>query len=122
MKCIYNEWKGLFGWTSDLRALFLRSWRQQESTSLRKVMHNLVTCVSYCIQSFWYSLFKRFEFCGIKFETGLFKQVGHVGCIIILDKLEINNSYLYYHSIPNSNLIVKYGKRSSEIVRYSKRL
>jgi len=38
MKCIYNEWKGLFGWTSDLRAIFARSWRQQESTSLRKVM------------------------------------------------------------------------------------
>lgn len=38
VKCIYNEWKGLFGWTSDLRAIFARSWRQQESTSLRKVM------------------------------------------------------------------------------------
>jgi len=105
MKCIYNEWKGLFGWTSDLRAVFLRSWRQQESTSLRKVMHNLVTCVSYCIQSLCYNLFKRFEFCGIKFENGLFKQVGHVGCVIILDKLEINNSYLYYHWILNCNQI-----------------
>ncbi|BAT98292.1 hypothetical protein LR48_Vigan11g009400 [Vigna angularis] len=40
--CIYNEWKGLFGWTSDLRALFARSWRQQESTSLRKVPFVLI--------------------------------------------------------------------------------
>lgn len=40
--CIYNEWKGLFGWTSDLRAIFLRSWRQQESTSLRKIPFVLI--------------------------------------------------------------------------------
>ncbi|KAK7294449.1 hypothetical protein RJT34_17338 [Clitoria ternatea] len=40
--CIYNEWKGLFGWTSDLRAIFARSWRQQESTSLRKVPFVLI--------------------------------------------------------------------------------
>ncbi|WVZ22254.1 hypothetical protein V8G54_000798 [Vigna mungo] len=40
--CIYNEWKGLFGWTYDLRALFARSLRQQESTSLRKVPFVLI--------------------------------------------------------------------------------
>ncbi|WJX92251.1 RING-type E3 ubiquitin transferase [Trifolium repens] len=40
--CIYNEWKGLFGWTSDLRAILTRSWRQQESTSLRKVPFVLI--------------------------------------------------------------------------------
>ncbi|XP_019425633.1 PREDICTED: E3 ubiquitin-protein ligase SPL2 [Lupinus angustifolius] len=40
--CIYNEWKGLFGWTSDLRAIFTRSWRKQESTSLRKVPFVLI--------------------------------------------------------------------------------
>ncbi|KAG2728658.1 hypothetical protein I3843_01G210100 [Carya illinoinensis] len=40
--CIYNEWKGVFGWTSDLRALFARSWREQESTSLRTVPFVLV--------------------------------------------------------------------------------
>ncbi|KAE7999046.1 hypothetical protein FH972_003530 [Carpinus fangiana] len=40
--CIYNEWKGFFGWTSDLRAIFARSWREQESTSLRTVPFVLV--------------------------------------------------------------------------------
>ncbi|MED6149077.1 hypothetical protein PIB30_059076 [Stylosanthes scabra] len=40
--CIYNEWKGLFGWTSDLRAIFARSWRQPESKFLRKVPFVLV--------------------------------------------------------------------------------
>ncbi|KAJ7951507.1 Mitochondrial ubiquitin ligase activator of NFKB [Quillaja saponaria] len=40
--CIYNEWKGFFGWPSDLRALFARSWREQESTSLRMVPFILV--------------------------------------------------------------------------------
>lgn len=34
---IYNEWKGIFGWTSDIRTLFGRSWKQQESFSLRTV-------------------------------------------------------------------------------------
>lgn len=37
MKCIYNEWKGFFGWTSDLRTIFARSRREQESTSIRAV-------------------------------------------------------------------------------------
>ncbi|KAF2323622.1 hypothetical protein GH714_036362 [Hevea brasiliensis] len=40
--CIYNEWKGFFGWTSDLRAIFGRSWREQESISLRTVPFVLV--------------------------------------------------------------------------------
>lgn len=40
--CIYNEWKGFFGWTSDLRTIFARSWREQESTSLRTVSFILV--------------------------------------------------------------------------------
>ncbi|KAL5583647.1 hypothetical protein UlMin_016089 [Ulmus minor] len=40
--CIYNEWKGFFGWTSDLRTIFARSWREQESTSLRTVPFILV--------------------------------------------------------------------------------
>ncbi|XP_019196882.1 PREDICTED: E3 ubiquitin-protein ligase SPL2 isoform X2 [Ipomoea nil] len=35
--CIYNEWKGFMGWTSDLRSLFPRSWREQESSSKRMV-------------------------------------------------------------------------------------
>ncbi|KAI8002716.1 E3 ubiquitin-protein ligase SPL2 [Camellia lanceoleosa] len=34
---IYNEWRSFFGWTSDLRSLFLRSWKEQESVSLRMV-------------------------------------------------------------------------------------
>ncbi|PSS18104.1 E3 ubiquitin-protein like [Actinidia chinensis var. chinensis] len=40
--CIYNEWRGLFGWTSDLRSLFARSWHKQESTSFRTVPFILV--------------------------------------------------------------------------------
>lgn len=40
--CIYNEWRGFFGWTSDLRALFTRSWKGQESSSLRTVPFILV--------------------------------------------------------------------------------
>ncbi|KAI4329083.1 hypothetical protein L6164_021385 [Bauhinia variegata] len=40
--CIYNEWKGFFGWTSDLRALFSRSRRQRESTSFRTVPFVLI--------------------------------------------------------------------------------
>ncbi|KAI8544691.1 hypothetical protein RHMOL_Rhmol08G0315300 [Rhododendron molle] len=40
--CIYNEWRGFFGWTSDLRSVFTRSWKQKESTSLRMVPFILV--------------------------------------------------------------------------------
>ncbi|KAL3528587.1 hypothetical protein ACH5RR_007909 [Cinchona calisaya] len=35
--CIYNEWRGFFGWTSDLRSLFVRSWKEQESSTVRMV-------------------------------------------------------------------------------------
>nr|GMC53871.1 E3 ubiquitin-protein ligase SPL2 [Ipomoea batatas] len=38
--CIYNEWKGFMGWSSDLRPLFPRSWgswREQDSSSTRMV-------------------------------------------------------------------------------------
>ncbi|KAI3944063.1 hypothetical protein MKX01_029954 [Papaver californicum] len=35
--CVYNEWKGLLGWTSDIRMIFLRSWKDQKSTSVRMV-------------------------------------------------------------------------------------
>uniref|UniRef100_A0A5B7BGP3 RING-type E3 ubiquitin transferase n=1 Tax=Davidia involucrata TaxID=16924 RepID=A0A5B7BGP3_DAVIN len=40
--CIYNDWRGFLGWTSDLRSLFQRSWKKQESTSLRTVPFILV--------------------------------------------------------------------------------
>lgn len=40
--CIYNEWRGFFGWTSDIRTLFARSWKEKESTSLRTVPFILV--------------------------------------------------------------------------------
>ncbi|KAI4355432.1 hypothetical protein L6164_004207 [Bauhinia variegata] len=40
--CIYNEWKGFLGWTSDLRAIFSKSWRQQESPSFRTVPFVLI--------------------------------------------------------------------------------
>lgn len=40
--CIYNEWRGFFGWTSDLRALLARSWKEQESISLRTVPFILI--------------------------------------------------------------------------------
>ncbi|KAK4591358.1 hypothetical protein RGQ29_021533 [Quercus rubra] len=40
--CIYNEWKGFFGWPSDLRTIFARSRRTQESTSIRAVPFVLV--------------------------------------------------------------------------------
>ncbi|KAK3030940.1 hypothetical protein RJ639_036678 [Escallonia herrerae] len=33
--CIYNEWRGFFGFTSDLRSLFSRSWKEQETSSYR---------------------------------------------------------------------------------------
>ncbi|XP_027168765.1 E3 ubiquitin-protein ligase SPL2 [Coffea eugenioides] len=40
--CIYNEWRGFFGWTSDLRSLFVRSWKEQESSTVRMVPFILV--------------------------------------------------------------------------------
>jgi hypothetical protein len=36
-QCIYNEWKGFLGWTSELRAIFGRSLKEQETTLLRTV-------------------------------------------------------------------------------------
>ncbi|XP_009594761.1 E3 ubiquitin-protein ligase SPL2 [Nicotiana tomentosiformis] len=35
--CIYNEWRGFFGWTGDLRSIFPRYWKEQDSSSLRMV-------------------------------------------------------------------------------------
>ncbi|KAI3711958.1 hypothetical protein L1987_70507 [Smallanthus sonchifolius] len=40
--CIYNEWRGFFGWTSDFRSLFSRHWKEQETSSLRTVPFILV--------------------------------------------------------------------------------
>ncbi|KAH7547082.1 hypothetical protein FEM48_Zijuj01G0269400 [Ziziphus jujuba var. spinosa] len=40
--CIYNEWKGFLGFTSDLRALLAKSRRRREATSLRTVPFILV--------------------------------------------------------------------------------
>lgn len=41
-KCIYNEWRGLFGWYTDLRAVVARAWRDQGSSSIRMVPFVLV--------------------------------------------------------------------------------
>lgn len=35
--CLYNEWRGVFGWSIDLHALFAKSWREQRSSSLKSV-------------------------------------------------------------------------------------
>ncbi|KAI0498863.1 hypothetical protein KFK09_019761 [Dendrobium nobile] len=40
--CLYNEWRGIFGWSIDLHALFAKSWREQRSSSLRSVPFILV--------------------------------------------------------------------------------
>ncbi|KAK4791837.1 hypothetical protein SAY86_032250 [Trapa natans] len=40
--CIYNEWKGFLWWTSDLRSIFAKSWRERESTSIRTVPFVLI--------------------------------------------------------------------------------
>ncbi|XP_050231535.1 E3 ubiquitin-protein ligase SPL2 [Mercurialis annua] len=40
--CIYNEWKGLFGWNADFRAILTRSRRERESTVSRMVPFVLV--------------------------------------------------------------------------------
>ncbi|KAI3455622.1 hypothetical protein Pfo_012285 [Paulownia fortunei] len=40
--CIYNEWRGVFGWTADLRSMLSRSWKEQESSSIRTVPFILV--------------------------------------------------------------------------------
>ncbi|URE03651.1 E3 Ubiquitin ligase [Musa troglodytarum] len=35
--CLYNEWRGMFGWSSDLNALLVRSWKERRSSSLELV-------------------------------------------------------------------------------------
>ncbi|KAF1002248.1 E3 ubiquitin-protein ligase SPL2-like [Apium graveolens] len=40
--CIYNEWRGWFGWTSEIRSVFRRSWKEEESSSLRTIPFVLV--------------------------------------------------------------------------------
>ncbi|KAB2613073.1 mitochondrial ubiquitin ligase activator of NFKB 1-like [Pyrus ussuriensis x Pyrus communis] len=40
--CIVQEWKGLIGWSSDLRAIIWRYWREHESNLVRKVPFVLV--------------------------------------------------------------------------------
>ncbi|KAK0597971.1 hypothetical protein LWI29_030356 [Acer saccharum] len=39
---IYNEWRGVFGWCTDIRSIFGRSWTKRKSTSLRTVPFVLV--------------------------------------------------------------------------------
>ncbi|GMH16036.1 hypothetical protein Nepgr_017877 [Nepenthes gracilis] len=39
---IYNEWRGFFGWTSDIRAVLGRTWREQQSSSTRMVPFILI--------------------------------------------------------------------------------
>lgn len=40
--CLYNEWRGLFGWSADWRALFGGSLKEQVTTSVRKVPFVLI--------------------------------------------------------------------------------
>lgn len=40
--CLYNEWRGVFGWKFDLHAILLKSWKEQRSSSLRSVPFILV--------------------------------------------------------------------------------
>lgn len=40
--CIYNEWRGFFGLTADLRSMFARSWKDQETSTIRTVPFVLV--------------------------------------------------------------------------------
>ncbi|KAL1538111.1 RING-type E3 ubiquitin transferase [Salvia divinorum] len=35
--CIYNEWKGVFGWTADLRSTIAGSLKEQETSPTRMV-------------------------------------------------------------------------------------
>ncbi|KAJ8441122.1 hypothetical protein Cgig2_006951 [Carnegiea gigantea] len=41
-KCIYNEWRWIFGWYPDLRAVLARAWKEQGSMSMRTVPFVLV--------------------------------------------------------------------------------
>ncbi|CAI9773533.1 unnamed protein product [Fraxinus pennsylvanica] len=40
--CIHNEWRGFFGWTSELRSILARSWKDQETSTIRTVPFVLV--------------------------------------------------------------------------------
>ncbi|CAA7394961.1 unnamed protein product [Spirodela intermedia] len=40
--CLYSEWRGIFGWSIDLHALFAKTWKEQHSSSLRTVPFVLV--------------------------------------------------------------------------------
>ncbi|URE03650.1 E3 Ubiquitin ligase [Musa troglodytarum] len=40
--CLYNEWRGMFGWSSDLNALLVRSWKERRSSSLELPIHYLL--------------------------------------------------------------------------------
>uniref|UniRef100_A0A0D9VQ68 RING-type E3 ubiquitin transferase n=1 Tax=Leersia perrieri TaxID=77586 RepID=A0A0D9VQ68_9ORYZ len=40
--CLFNEWRGIFGWTFDLHALFFKSLKEQIITSFRWVPFVLV--------------------------------------------------------------------------------
>ncbi|GAB2269085.1 hypothetical protein Dimus_004015 [Dionaea muscipula] len=40
--CIYNQWRGLFSWNSDLRGVLRRTWKEQESSSTRMVPFILI--------------------------------------------------------------------------------
>lgn len=40
--CIYNEWRGIFGWRFDLHAILAKSWKEQKSSSMRSVPFVLV--------------------------------------------------------------------------------
>ncbi|KAJ4767740.1 E3 Ubiquitin ligase [Rhynchospora pubera] len=40
--CLYNEWRGILGWSFDLHALFAKAWKEQRTTSYRSVPFVLV--------------------------------------------------------------------------------
>nr|XP_043624706.1 E3 ubiquitin-protein ligase SPL2 [Erigeron canadensis] len=40
--CIYNQWRGFFGWNTDFMSLVARHWKEQEASSLRTVPFILV--------------------------------------------------------------------------------
>ncbi|KAF3326551.1 Mitochondrial ubiquitin ligase activator of NFKB 1 [Carex littledalei] len=40
--CLYNEWRGVLGWSFDLHALFAKAWKEQRTTSFRSVPFVLV--------------------------------------------------------------------------------
>ncbi|MQL87717.1 hypothetical protein Taro_020254 [Colocasia esculenta] len=40
--CLYNEWRGIFGWRFDLHAIFAKKGKERHSTSMRTVPFILV--------------------------------------------------------------------------------